>query len=255
MRWKTFSIILIVSFLSGLLSFPFFYLNYINFDYFLFDIIVLIVVSIIASFLISGLYSSNPGVSNLLQPIKGIEGKNIYLLIAFFIPLVIGLGGLIIVVLVGTISIDVNYFIPLLSMTLVFPHVFFFGGGNEELGWRGYATPLLLKKYNPLLSGLIIGIIWSVWHAPLHFIGFAGGGWIGLLYRFLYNIPFGIIFTWYYIKSQGNLLGAIVLHTSINIYYNVFFGASDYITLIYIVLALFLIVYEKMWKKLSIQDD
>ena len=246
-----FSIILIVSFLSALSSFPLFYLYYINVEFFFFVIIVVIVASIIASFLISGIYSSNPGISNLLQPIKGVKGKNIYLLIAFLIPLLLSLGGLIFVILGGTISMDVNYFMPLLSMTLLFPHLFFFGGPlNEEIGWRGFATPHLLEKYNPLITGLIIGIIWSIWHAPLHFIGFDSGGWLGLLWRFTYNIPLGIIFTWYYVKSQGNLLGAIVFHASVNVYFNVFFGAYIYNILIYIVLAIFLIIYGKMWKKL-----
>lgn len=250
-KWNTFCIILIVSFLSALSSFPLFYLNYINIEFFFCVIIVVIVASIIASLLISGIYSSNPGIFKLLQPIKGVKGRNIYLFIAFLIPLLLSLGGLIFVILGGTISIDVNYFIPLLSMTLLFPHMFFFGGPlNEEIGWRGFATPHLLEKYNPLITGLIIGIIWSIWHAPLHFIGFDSGGWLGLLWRFTYNIPLGIIFTWYYVKSQGNLLGAIVLHASVNVYFNVFFGAYIYIILIYIVFAFVIIAYGKMWKKL-----
>jgi len=157
-RWSTFSIILIVSFLSALISFPLFYAPYSDFS--LVVIIFYIIASVIASFLISGVYSSNPGISDLLQPIKGVKGNNIFLLIAFILPLLISICALIFVVLGGTILIDVNYFIPLLSMTLVFPHVFFFGGGNEEsfetLAEFAETSAALEKERKTMLTPLLI---------------------------------------------------------------------------------------------------
>ncbi|MFN2302429.1 MAG: CPBP family intramembrane glutamic endopeptidase, partial [Anaerolineales bacterium] len=44
------------------------------------------------------------------------------------------------------------------------------GALPEEYGWRGYALPRLQRTFNPLVAGLILGIIWGVWHLPLHFI-------------------------------------------------------------------------------------
>ncbi len=38
----------------------------------------------------------------------------------------------------------------------------------EETGWRGYALPALQKKHNALISSLIVGIFWALWHWP-HF--------------------------------------------------------------------------------------
>jgi membrane protease YdiL (CAAX protease family) len=45
--------------------------------------------------------------------------------------------------------------------------ILFFGPVPEELGWRGYALDRLQARWSALLSSLILGIIWAVWHLPL----------------------------------------------------------------------------------------
>ncbi len=247
----TFIIILIVSILSALSMFL------INQLISFFAFLVFFGASIIASIIFSGMFSSNPDITDLLQPIKGVKGKNIYLLIAFLLPLLANLGGfLIFIILGGILPTGFNLLTRLLYITCLFPYIFFFGGPlNEEIGWRGLATPRLQEKYSPLITGLIIGIIWSVWHAPLHFIGFYPGGVEGFLMRFTYNIPFGIIFTWYYNKSKGNLLGAIIFHASVNVYNSLFLGAAFYTMLLCILFVIFIMVQEKMWKKVPVVDD
>lgn len=39
-------------------------------------------------------------------------------------------------------------------------------GGDllEETGWTGFAIPNLRKRYSILATGLIVGIIWGIWH-------------------------------------------------------------------------------------------
>ena len=39
-----------------------------------------------------------------------------------------------------------------------------FGGLMEELGWTGFATPELRRRQSVLATGLIVGIMWGVWH-------------------------------------------------------------------------------------------
>lgn len=41
------------------------------------------------------------------------------------------------------------------------------GGGNEELGWRGFGLPDLQKKHGPVAATLILGTVWALWHLPL----------------------------------------------------------------------------------------
>lgn len=40
----------------------------------------------------------------------------------------------------------------------------------EELAWRGYALPALLRRCDPLLATLLLATAWGLWHLPLFFM-------------------------------------------------------------------------------------
>ena len=40
-------------------------------------------------------------------------------------------------------------------------------GLGEELGWRGFALPRMLKRTGPMLASLVLGVIWALYHLPL----------------------------------------------------------------------------------------
>ena len=40
----------------------------------------------------------------------------------------------------------------------------FVGGGQEEIGWRGFVLPELQKSFSPLLASVILGIVTAMWH-------------------------------------------------------------------------------------------
>lgn len=41
------------------------------------------------------------------------------------------------------------------------------GGGQEEIGWRGWLQPALRERRGRLLAPLAVGAIWFCWHLPL----------------------------------------------------------------------------------------
>ena len=93
-----------------------------------------------------------------------------------------------ILILFSLSSLELNgvsiYLMPLFYIQLIF-----FGGGHEELGWRGILQPLLDKKYTYWKSNLIVGLIWGIWHLPLWFIvGESHQGFPFILFFYIYVI-------------------------------------------------------------------
>ena len=87
---------------------------------------------------------------------------------------------------------------------------------GEEVGWRGYALPRLLPRIGPLASSFVIGVMWLVWHLPLFWLEGAAqeGSSIALFAVAVFAVA--IVFTWFWIRTEGNLWLAITMHTSIN---------------------------------------
>jgi membrane protease YdiL (CAAX protease family) len=99
---------------------------------------------------------------------------------------------------------------------VLFLQVFFIGGGNEELGWRGFALPRLQARYSALVASLIIGVGWFAWHLPLFVV--AGSSQVGVPVHYygLAVIALSVVFTWLYNETGGSVLLPMVLHASVN---------------------------------------
>jgi membrane protease YdiL (CAAX protease family) len=97
----------------------------------------------------------------------------------------------------------------------------FFGPLPEELGWRGYALDRLQDRYGALVSSLVLGTGWALWHLPLFFIGgtYQNSLGLGSLEFWLYMagmIPESILMTWIYNHNQRSTLSAVLFHFIIN---------------------------------------
>lgn len=89
----------------------------------------------------------------------------------------------------------------------------------EELGWTGFATPQWRQRYGILTTGLIMGLLWGLWHLPL-FLGSALSSQtispslylVVLLFSWL--PPYRVLIVWVYDRT-GSLLLAILMHLPI----------------------------------------
>lgn len=129
-------------------------------------------------------------------------------------------------------------------------------GGNEEPGWRGYITPVLIGKFNLILANLIVGIGWALWHMPLYVLGNWGGSDQSIFWLFMYCVPLSMIMTWLFYASGRSILPPMLFHAGSNVVFRYFpmnTNLSDTIedeftvvkTGIYWLLALIIIVMTK----------
>lgn len=121
------------------------------------------------------------------------------------------------------------------------------GGGLEEIGWRGLLLPILKEKFSSILSTIIIGFIWSIWHIPLWFItGTMQSSMMNFFSFFIMVMGFSFILSAIYIKTK-NIFLCIITHALINSTMNVcipsFSFKCSFVLLAFDIIIYILIVY------------
>jgi len=110
----------------------------------------------------------------------------------------------------------------------------FIGGGVlEEIGWTGFATPELRKRYSTFKSGFILGIIWAVWHflPVLWGSGDADGNvyWSlflpGLFCHYTVLVSYRILMVWLHEKTKS-MLPVIIMHGVLGAFANFILNIS-----------------------------
>ena len=93
--------------------------------------------------------------------------------------------------------------------------LFFIGSIAEEIGWTGYLTNELLKKHSVLLTGLIIGSAWAVWHIIPYIQMGRDLDWI--IWQCVASVLERIVMVWLYLKFDKSVFITILFHTFINL--------------------------------------
>jgi uncharacterized protein len=206
----------------------------------------------ICAYVYSSYYHPLKGVTQVFSSLNQKGKKHIWLLIAFLIPIGYQVGGALVNLAFG---VDLFGYPSLIAILLVIqaPWMFVFGGpAAEEPGWRGFATPQMQKYYSSLVVGILIGVMWTAWHLPLYVLysqGTYSGGVPAMLFRFVWNVPFGVLFAWVYNKSGGNLLAMLLLHFSNNLFVSLFSPANLNAELaVMILFTVAVVVATKFWK-------
>lgn len=106
--------------------------------------------------------------------------------------------------------------VPMIAMGLVWP---LFSGMGEEFGWRGYMLPRLIKRFGLMKAALLLGILWEVWHLPMHYMAYKAYGaymipaflTIGFLNLTLNAVIMAII----YAVNKGSIKLMVLYHYTI----------------------------------------
>jgi uncharacterized protein len=95
-------------------------------------------------------------------------------------------------------------------------------GGNEEPGWRGFITPVLLGRFNLFVAHGIIGAGWALWHLPLYLGGIGNDEQQPFVWLMLYCIPLSMILTWLYYRANRSVIPVMLLHAGTNVVFRYF---------------------------------
>ena len=118
-------------------------------------------------------------------------------------PLLLTLGAIALHVASGGQAQSLVALIGALPMLLiVFAYMRIFVPLGEEVGWRGYALPALQARYGALLSSVILGVMWALWHLPQFFNPDTFYSNLPFVLWLAYLVPFAILITWV-VNSTG----------------------------------------------------
>ena len=114
--------------------------------------------------------------------------------------------------------------LTILGLYLLFEAMFINQGGLlEELGFRGYAQPVLQAAVSPISAALILGVCWSVWHVSrdILFLTIPSMGFLNyaLIYMPLFTIwcvGGSILMAYFVNRTGGSALAAIAVHGFLN---------------------------------------
>ena len=91
----------------------------------------------------------------------------------------------------------------------------------EELGWRGYVLDRLQMQLSALTAGVLLGVVWAVWHLPLFFVDGTYQAGLGVGTLEFWSFMIGVVglsgvFTWVFNNTRRSILAIIVLHGMVN---------------------------------------
>lgn len=141
----------------------------------------------------------------------------LWLALSFFFPLaVMGLAAAVHIALGGTLASSPasgHVFLAVVNFGLV---LLLGGPLGEELGWRGYALPVLQERYSWRVASLVLGMVWGAWHLPLFYMADTAQSHIPVGLFMVSTVALSVLFAWLFNHTERSVLPALVLHTAVN---------------------------------------
>ena len=105
--------------------------------------------------------------------------------------------------------------------------LFILFGGLEEIGCRGILHQNLDQYNNQIITGLIVGLIWTLWHLPLFFIlgtyqNLQGDFLIFLLNTLAFSVMLGVVY-----HRTKNIFSCILFHALMNSISNTYLVSNN----------------------------
>ncbi len=169
----------------------------------------------LAAMVVAFLLGGGKGLRDLLSPLLRWRVSVGWYLVALFLPPALFAGALLVGLRFGVPSPDWSKVGPAFAPAIMLI-LYMLVNVWEEIGWRGFALPRLQAQHNALLSSLVVGLLWCLWHLPLLLMRGNPLAQMPLLYWLLGNLAVTVAYTWIYNGARGSLLPVTLLHASQN---------------------------------------
>ncbi len=173
----------------------------------------------VAAVITAAVYAGSQGVRDLRSQLSTVRVGIVWYLVALAVPVGLNLLAVILAVPFGE-SFPGFDFPGVRVLPVVLVATFFALG--EELGWRGFALPRLELRFNMLIAGLVVGLLWWAWHLPEALAGPSAGLSLaqiaGLELRDVFlDVAASILMAWIYAGTGRSLLLVTLFHVGIGL--------------------------------------
>ncbi len=114
--------------------------------------------------------------------------------------------------------LPISHFSMPASLALFF--LFFIPALCEELGWSGYVTDPMQDRWNALEAGILIGLVWAVWHWIPLLQAHRSAQWIA--WWSLYTAASRVLIVWIYNSTGKSVFAAALYHDVMNLCWQLF---------------------------------
>src|SRR3712207_430807 len=172
---------------------------------------------LVAAMIVTAQESGRAGLRSLLSRIVRWRVAPVWYAVAILGPLVITLIAMALHVALGGQPPSLGALIGALPLLLIYVvYMLIFVALGEEVGWRGYALPALQARYSALVSSVILGVMWALWHLPLFYNPDTFYSNPPFVLWLAFIVPFAILVTWVFNSTGGSVLMAMFFHAVMN---------------------------------------
>ena len=170
----------------------------------------------VAALWLTGRQGGLEGVKRLLKRGWSLDFDKRWLLPTVLLMPAVGLVTLAVMTLVG-LPIEWEFAPPWQALVPTFIVILLLNALPEEYGWRGYALGPMLNRSSALAASLILGLLWGLWHLPLHFIEGTVQSAIPVYQFVIQQMVLAVLYTWLFNNTRGAVSVAILFHAVANI--------------------------------------
>lgn len=160
-----------------------------------------------------------PGVEALLRrsfDYKRIKAKGWYVPILLLNPMVSVLSFAVLRLSGTPVPAPKIGVLPALALCMMF----FIGALGEELGWSGYVTDPMQHRLGALQAGIVLGLIWAVYHYIALIQAHRSAAWIA--WWSLGTVALRVIMVWLFNNTGKSVFATALFHMMINVAWQLF---------------------------------